>query len=247
MSNELPVPTEADGAALFEAQERGRAEVCEVDEAEVRAVGYTPQPRGEDAAAFPQALAAFDDPVVVEAGSRLVQRGLALPEPTSRWAVQASGALLAWFGGVVRAGRGQLLVSVRRGPSADVLCQRRRVFLVPGSTVTLVESTDVPLGAGASPLPVRIEAVRDDVVVADLVADLFAPLDPGEQLTLDLTGLFAHAPARCVADHESVGRLTHGHGLRGRSTRLRPVDRPAFAAYLASVVDELRASPGGVS
>lgn len=242
MSEQLPTPTEADGAALFEAQQTGRAEMCLVDEAELRAIGFTPVSRGEGLPAFPQSLAPFDDPVVVAAGRRLVARGLALPQTSSRWSVQPSGPLLAWFVGHVLPANPGFLVNLQSDPAGGVERSRRRVTLVRGSRLTLVEYLEVPTGTGGDPLPVRIDAVRSDVLIDELVSTAFTPLSPGQQLTLDLVTTAAHGPARLVADHELVGLETRNHGLRKNSKRLRTVTPVALSNYIDGMLDELGSS-----
>ncbi|HEX2892614.1 MAG TPA: hypothetical protein VHO29_01255 [Marmoricola sp.] len=243
MSEVYPTPNAVDGAALFEARESGRAAMVEVDEAEIRAVGFTPQPRGEGIPEFPQALAAFDDPVIRAAGDRLVSRGLATPEPTARSVVTPSGALLAWLVGVVTAGRASFNVAEVREPAGAVRAVRRRVTLATaqlGWPMAMVEHTEVPEGAGPEPLPVRIEAVRPDVLVDELVDAAYAvPPAPGSTLTLDLLSLTSHGPARLAVDAEHAVLLTHGHGLRKSSTRNRPADPDVFRSYVREMLEEL--------
>jgi hypothetical protein len=248
MPEPFPQPNAVDGAALFEARDNGRAEMVEVDEAEIRAIGYTPQPRGEGLPEFPQAMAALDDPVVVAAGERLVARGLATPEPTPRSAVTASGALLAWLTGAMTAGRASFNVAEVHDPPGAVLAVRRRVVLATaqvGWPMSLVERTDVPAGVGAGPLPVRIEAVRPDVLVRELVDAAYAvPPDPGTTRTLDILSLTSHGPARLAVDADHSVLLTHGHGLRHSASRTRQADPDVLRAYLEEMLTELMRQPG---
>lgn len=142
-----PRPTDADGAAFFEAAETGRAGMCVSDEAELRAVGFRPQPRGAGIPEFPQAMAPFDDPVIVEAGRRLVARGLATADPTEASAVTARGPMLAWVTGAVLVGHKTFNAAQLADPAGDVIALRRRVNLmgmVAGEPMTMVEYTEVP-------------------------------------------------------------------------------------------------------
>ncbi|RLV50791.1 hypothetical protein D9V37_02205 [Nocardioides mangrovicus] len=233
------MPTEADGAALFEAEANGRALMCTVDEAEQRAIGFAPLDRGPDLPPFPQQQASYDDPVVVAAGRRLVERGLAEDLPTDHWAVQASGPLLAWFVGHVLPAHRSFVISVHREP--DVVARRRRRVTLVGGNMSIVEYLDIPIDAGGEPLPVRIEAVRRDVLVEEIVSTAFEPRQQGQQLTVDLVTTAAHGPARFVADHEVAGLSTTGHGLRGKSERTRRIDAAGYRTYVMGLVTELAA------
>lgn len=248
MSETFPKPNAVDGAALFEARETGRAAMVEVDEAEIRAIGYTPQPRGEGLPEFPQAMAPLDDPVVQAAGRRLVARGLATPDRTARSAVTPSGALLAWFGGVIGAGRASFNVAEVRDPAGDVLAVRRRVSVLSGQLgwpMTTVEYTEVPASVGADALPVRVEAVRPDVLVQELVDVAYAvPPAAGTTLTIDLLSMTSHGPARLAVDADHAVLLTQGHGLRRSSSRTRSADPDVLRAYLEEMLGELLEQSG---
>lgn len=242
MSETFPQPNAVDGAALSEAREAGRAEMVEVDEAEIRAIGHTPQPRGDGIPEFPQAMAPLDDPVIVAAGERLVARGLATPERTARCAVTASGALLAWFAGLLVAGRASFNVAEVRDPPGAVRALRRRVTIATaqlGWPMTMVEYTEVPADAGAEPLPVRIEAVRPDVLVEEIVDAAYAvPPLAGTTLTIDLLSATSHGPARLAIDADHSVLLTHGHGFR-RTSRTRLADPDVLRGYLQEMLVEL--------
>lgn len=213
--------------------------MCVVDEAEIRAIGFTPVDRGEGSTPFPHALAPFDDPVIVSAGDRLVARGLALPEPTDRWAVQASGPLLAWFVGHVLPAHPTVVVDVAATPADRLPRGRRRVTVLARTGMTLVEYVDVPAHAGADPLAVRIDAVRADVLVEELASLAFTPPREGEQLAVTLLTTAAHGPARLVADHGVVGLHTRGHGLRKNATRTQRIDKAGFSRYLEGMLEQL--------
>jgi hypothetical protein len=248
MSETFPTPNAADGAALFEARETGRAHLVDVDEAELRAIGHTPQPRGEGVPEFPQAMAPLDDPVIVAAGERLVARGLATPDPTPRSAVTASGPLLAWFVGALVVGRAKCNVAEVSDPRGAIFARRRRVTISTeqlGWPMTMVEYMDVPADAGVAPLPVRIEAVRPDVLVQELVDAAYAvPPDAGTTRTIDLISATSHGPARLAVDADHAVLLTHGHGLRKSSSRTKLADPEVWRGYLEEMIRELGQQSG---
>jgi len=130
-----------------------------------------------------------------------------------------------------------------RNPPGARLALRRRVVVVTqqiGWPMTTVEYTEVPTDADARPLPVRIEAVRPDVLVEELVDAAYAvPPGAGATLTLDLLSATSHGPARLAVDADHAVLLTHGHGLRRSSTRTRLADPDVLRGYLQDMLKEL--------
>lgn len=236
----FPLANEVDGAALAEAHESGRAELCTVDEAEVRAVGYVANYRGAKVPEGPYVDRDLTDDRVVDAGRRLVSRGLARPEPTARSVVTPSGALLAFVGGVLARDSQLWVLSQYEDPTAVI--RRRRVTVLGGGLgypMTLVETTDVPLDAGEAPLPVKIEAVRPDVLFADLDAAMFeTPLAPGVTRTLDLTAVTTGF-ARFGRDRDDAILMRKVPKRRGTKTTTRRATRADLQRLLLEQYGDL--------
>lgn len=217
MRDTFPAPTAADGAAMFEADENGRAVVCEVDELEVRATGLVPPTRS---AGDPLPLIPLDDPDVVAAGARLVERGLALAERTPRSAIIPQGGLLAWFTGASLT-RPHVVVDQRLPHGRTI---RRDVAVATAQLpfpMALVQRMLVPPDAGPGPLPIVIEAVRPDVLVDELADAALAPVLPapgGEGapagVTLRCLTQWKKAALHLSCDSEHTMLYERGKGLR---------------------------------
>lgn len=124
-------------------------------------------------------------------------------------------------------------------PDGDPVTLNRRVFVLTpqlGWPMTLVQSLDVPRGAGADPLPVRMDAVRPELLVDDLVAAAFAaPAAPSASRTIWLTPV-GQEPWVLEFGAAGVELVSSKRGLFRRSQQRRPIDREEYRSRLTSLL-----------
>lgn len=177
--------------------------LCEVDEAELMAVGWVPPSRGPG-------TRPFEGTGVVEGGERLVQRGLAVRTDTD--AVTAAGPLLDYVTLVSSPQRihvGSWLSYV--DPPGRGVCYHRRVTPLRDRGVAVVERADVPEDQpGDQPVPITIVVLAVETLIDELTELAWRqPASPQESEAGGSESIYL-GPDRTLANLPSV--LNHQWG-----------------------------------
>lgn len=230
----LPPFDDADGARFQAAQDAGQLHLADVDEAELAAIGAPPLPR--------ESRPDIGDEDLAAAADRLVARGLAEPVPWANGRVRPVGALLTYAGlifhpqtrvGVI----GTWLVPE---PPGAVRTQYRVSLLIDvvHGGLACVERALLPVPAAPSVLPVNIDLLRLDLLVAAAVATAFGDDErhvtaARETLIVFGDGAGNQQPTRLRVSEAGAAELESSrHGLLGNKTVREHVDREGFADHL---------------
>jgi hypothetical protein len=215
------------------AQDEGRLHLADVDEAELIAVG-APQPRP----GLPAFAPGPDE--LAQAGRRLVDRGLAVPEPWAQGQVTPAGDLLSYvalaFDPRTRVGSVSTWLDPEPTPSLRTHQQICVLIDVVRGGLACVASRSIPTPVALGPLRVALDAVRVDVLVAGVTASAFAPVPDGVERGVGI--VFLDAERKAVISRLSVAAsgeavlVSPRRARFGPATRSQRTDRDGFADHL---------------
>lgn len=229
----LPPLNDAAQAALQSVQDSGTTlTLACVDEAELAAVGLGHAQR--------QGRQAITEPELNAAATRLLERGLAEPQPWAAGRVRPAGGLLLYAQLTLnpRAHAG-LTQSWTKPEEPHSQRQRRRVSVlvdVAPAGQACVETSFVPAVDAPASVPVTLELVRLDVLVDQVSSAAFS--DPAGTSVRETVVAFADGSGTLVPSRLRVDATGHGklestrHGLLGNRTTRHAVDQDAFADHL---------------
>jgi hypothetical protein len=216
------------------AQDQGRLHLADVDEAELLAAGAPPQSR-------PGIPNWAGTPAEIDAaGRRLVERGLADPQPWAQGEVTPARDLLVYaslaFDPRTRAGSVSSWLDPE--PPASLRTQQQICSLIDvvHGGIACVASMSIPIPAQAGPLPVSLDVVRLDVLVAGIATAAFAELPEGVDRGVGvvfLDGRRNPVITRLAVSASGAGELTSPRSARiGPRTKTERVGRSEFADHL---------------
>jgi hypothetical protein len=216
------------------AQDDGRLHLAEVDEAELLAAGAPAQnrPGMPDWTGSPAEIA--------QAGGRLVQRGLADPQPWAHGEVTPSADLLIYaslaFDPRTRVGAVSSWLDPEPPTSLRTQQQICSLIGVVRGGIACVASMSIPTPASSGPLPVRLDIVRLDILVEGIATAAFAELPGGVNRGLGVVFLdeqrkpvVTRLTVSAARDAELMSPRTARFGPRTKSER---VGRGEFADHL---------------
>jgi hypothetical protein len=232
-----PVPEDFIAALYAAHNGTGTWELFDLDEAELRAAGLPPIGRVQAPNWVGNELP-LDHPALIEAGRRLVERGLAEPRSWAYGPVRPIGTLLGYWHLLFHPKAVKGLVAGWSDPPTPAAVHGLRLTLLAGvmnAGSALVERSVASDLDPALPRPIRVQVRRWDVLIDEISAIAFTAhggstittasfVEPGRGEVSTVLTVGPGAPIGSLAQPRA-GRL-------GPRTRVSPVSPDEYADHL---------------